>query len=543
MIEKLLKNKPAKERAKIKATEIAKFDHRGKFTVGDIKVEILSLEKIQVGHLHGVEIYARAWKNGKPLGWGKDGSVEIERFRIFNPPVLVDDPNGDIVREFVDPDTKKTKQRKLREDPIQAIRKSLAHTIKVSGKENTKVIKGKIGHTTDTFYPDADPESTSMDGWQGEGNADGLSWSELHDESGGGTPMSGAWADQPELYIGYQEDYISNKWTQLYRSMILFDTSALPDNANISSAVISIYGKEILNDVGNSIGSCIYSANPASNTDLSTADFDQYGTTELANTIAVGDFNDSAYNDHTLNASGIAAISKTGVSKFGWRESTYDAPDNTPPWQGNNCGTYPCYDRFRAYSADETGTSKDPKLVVTYTPIQTLYATVTETISLTDTLEKKANFSKTIQESISTQDALSKQASMSVTKLETLSLTDALSTIKAKIVNILDTFHLTDTLQKTTKFTKTITENISLTDTLISVKTFFATISETLHLSDAVSRTAKFAKTISETLHLSDTLTITGKFWNWITKNVSSWTNRSKHTSSWTFKDKSQPPN
>src|SRR3989344_2016473 len=50
--------------------------------------EIQSVQKIE----GGIEILARAWKDGKQLGFGKDGSVEIERFKIFNPPILVDDP-------------------------------------------------------------------------------------------------------------------------------------------------------------------------------------------------------------------------------------------------------------------------------------------------------------------------------------------------------------------------------------------------------------------------------------------------------------------
>ena len=29
---------------------------------------------------HPIEILARAWKDGKPLGFGADGSVETERY-------------------------------------------------------------------------------------------------------------------------------------------------------------------------------------------------------------------------------------------------------------------------------------------------------------------------------------------------------------------------------------------------------------------------------------------------------------------------------
>ena len=162
MIEKRLKNKNAKERADIKGAEIAKHDFRGLHNdrKTGIRIEITKIEKIK----GGVQIFARAWKNGKQLGFGKDGSVDIERFRIFNPPVLVDDPNGTITRDIFDIDGNKTGVRRLREDPAEAMRQVIAHNAKLVGKEGTKIVEGKIGNTTDTFYPDADPESTSVDG-------------------------------------------------------------------------------------------------------------------------------------------------------------------------------------------------------------------------------------------------------------------------------------------------------------------------------------------------------------------------------------------
>src|SRR3989304_1790351 len=70
----------------------------------------------------------------KPIGFGKDGSVETERFRFYNPPIMVDDPAGIIIRESTDMEGKIT-QRRLREDPAQAIKESLAHTIKVTGQD------------------------------------------------------------------------------------------------------------------------------------------------------------------------------------------------------------------------------------------------------------------------------------------------------------------------------------------------------------------------------------------------------------------------
>jgi hypothetical protein len=65
----------------------------------------------------------------------------------------------------------------------------------------------------------------------------------------------------------------------------------------------------------------------------------------------------------TLNGSGIAAISKTGISKFGLR-SNYDATGTAPTW-ASLADTY-----LQGYSSEQ-GTGYKPKLVVTYTPAVT----------------------------------------------------------------------------------------------------------------------------------------------------------------------------
>ena len=110
------------------------------------------MKPIEINGSNGIELFAKAWKGGKQLGF-LDGTVEIERFRIYNPPVLVDDPNGDIIREWTDEETGELKQRKLKYDPTQAIKNSLAHTISLVAKDGKDIIKGKVGNTTSTFYP------------------------------------------------------------------------------------------------------------------------------------------------------------------------------------------------------------------------------------------------------------------------------------------------------------------------------------------------------------------------------------------------------
>lgn len=92
MIKDLIQNKTASEIIDIKVTEICKLDFVGDYSnvVPGLDIKILSIEKIK----DGISIFAQAWRNGEQIGFGKDGSIDIERFRIFNPPILVRDPNG-----------------------------------------------------------------------------------------------------------------------------------------------------------------------------------------------------------------------------------------------------------------------------------------------------------------------------------------------------------------------------------------------------------------------------------------------------------------
>src|SRR3990167_8130850 len=79
------------DRAFLKTCEMAK---RGTEFAGiydspqyGTRIEIISeVKNIEINGQHGIELFARAWRGTQQLGFGSDGSVEIERFRIFNPP-------------------------------------------------------------------------------------------------------------------------------------------------------------------------------------------------------------------------------------------------------------------------------------------------------------------------------------------------------------------------------------------------------------------------------------------------------------------------
>ena len=70
-----------------KAAAIIAADVVGEYDFEDYHIEVQSITQIP----EGVRIFARAWQGSEPVGFGTDGSVEIERFNFINPPVMVPD--------------------------------------------------------------------------------------------------------------------------------------------------------------------------------------------------------------------------------------------------------------------------------------------------------------------------------------------------------------------------------------------------------------------------------------------------------------------
>lgn len=348
---------PVKERAIIKATEIAKLDFVGTYTDSTygIRVEIQSINDIG----GGIEIMVRAWKGVEQLGFGSDGSVDIERFLIWNPPILIADPTGDIVREWVDED-ENIRIRRLTEDPLQAVRETLAHTIKIVGKTDGEIVEGKIGRTTSTFFPAAGANSP-VDG-EVIRNGQDVIWSTLRSGAGNASSDTGA-----EIDISHVDaNATTNQYRGIERGIFLYDTSAIDDADAIDSATLSLYVTVKTNDHSGEASvnsaSVIVASTPASDNALVDADYSQLGSTDFGRTQKQADLTLNAYEDVALNSSGLSNISKTGLSKFGatsgWDFDNLDPHNNGIIWASGGM------QRIQVSSADVAGTTQDPKLVV-----------------------------------------------------------------------------------------------------------------------------------------------------------------------------------
>lgn len=207
-----------------------------------------------------------------------------------------------------------------------------------------------------TFYPDADPETSSFDGYVSRGVVG--NWATIRAGNG-----DGGFSNTTSILARVSCTATTDEYTTLARGLIVFLTEGITDTDTIDSATLSLYGKNNNSDRRNqSIG--ITQCVTASNTNHTSSDYqNNVATTRLCDTDAdITGISLAAYTDFTLNATGLSEINvgSGGVSKFCVRFSG-DMDNAQPAWfSGWVIG-------MDFHSADTTGTANDPKLVVNTT--------------------------------------------------------------------------------------------------------------------------------------------------------------------------------
>lgn len=212
---------------------------------------------------------------------------------------------------------------------------------------------------SDTFYPDANPESGSVDGSVARASVNeafatiaGGAGTLYYDSSGILTTPS------------INASTTSNQYAGHYYPVFVYDTSTIGAGGSVSAGTFSVAASAKGDNYSPLYASGIVpvATTTASNTALAAADYeDMRGKTKLATAItsAAWDVTGTAYNDFTLNASGLANINVASTSKFALPFEK--VVDNIAPTWGNSKGAYT--NTLHA----ENGSYK-PKLVLTYTP-------------------------------------------------------------------------------------------------------------------------------------------------------------------------------
>lgn len=213
---------------------------------------------------------------------------------------------------------------------------------------------------TDTFYPDADAETNTVDGIVVFSDHNGFSqndWDTHHDTA------TGSSAHSSDAQTDFARTSKNDQGFGTHRAFLLFDTSSIGASQTVDSAELSLYvtGRANGDNDGDDFIVLVHEATPASNTNLVTGDFDQCGSvdspTEVSNRIDIGSFTLNAYNAFTINT--LSTVNTTGISRYCGREG-HDVLDS--PYAG---GTDTEND-IKVKYAETSGTSQDPKLVVTF---------------------------------------------------------------------------------------------------------------------------------------------------------------------------------
>ena len=299
-----------------------------------------------------VEFFVKAWMpNGKQRLVFGPNKVGIERFQIVNIPVLTPDPLGGVEPSgSLDPVSLVTLYRpKLTEDILLTARTLLEQAVAVTGiPDDGNGMLDKIGQTTAVVYP-------SLDGYVQRTSVTEV-WATILAGAGNVVNTAGS-ARGP----GARAFTSGSTYNALDRIKMCFDTSVIPAGSTKSAASIVLTGATTkLNGLGSPTVD-ITQGGGATNS-IVVGDFGATGTYQTVfGSITYAAWSSSLGNTYNLNQAGIDNVIAGGISIFASRIGWDTATGGTPSWI-SNAQTY-----LYHYLSEQTGTSQDPTLTVTYT--------------------------------------------------------------------------------------------------------------------------------------------------------------------------------
>jgi len=157
----------------------------------------------------------------------------------------------------------------------------------------------------------------------------------------------------------------TDEYQTISRLIATFDTSGIPDGDTITAGTLSLYVTSKFNgflgeDSDNS-RIVVVASTPANSNAVVAADYGQTGSTSFGESQVQASISLDTYEVITLNASGLSNVSKTGISEFG-TISKWDLGNTVTgiTWKDND------QQKIRGSLADTSGTTEDPKLIITH---------------------------------------------------------------------------------------------------------------------------------------------------------------------------------
>lgn len=223
--------------------------------------------------------------------------------------------------------------------------------------------------TISPFAGAGDGEVRNLGGDGGAGDPDWV----VYCVDGGGTHVSATattaivLSQDKEQTLGEDVTYICN----IRRVFLPFDTSSIPAGSSVSAATLNVYVTSKTNNLDDGVDYItVVQTSQATHTTLATSDFPSVGSTHgVSSPTDIGSITTSAYNTFTLNSTGRGFIKFSGVDApcsatngitcIGLREG-HDM-------NGVALGSLNLQDSITISTSENTGTSQDPYMNITYT--------------------------------------------------------------------------------------------------------------------------------------------------------------------------------
>lgn len=267
-----------------------------------------------------VHVFVRAWLGWRPVGFGVDGSCEVEHIRLYG-------FSGDLDTE-------------------------VRRVLRLVAKPWARPERGKVAATTTVVRPN--PGTTAP----ADGRLSRVAGVQTFDQirNGGGSDVEMANTAAQAALVA---DSTTDTFFAMRRIGLGFDTSPIGTDT-ISSASLELTSDGKATGLGET-ALCLVSFSPSDPGNFPISDYsvDRWGSTDLASRVSSASW-PAGGSKHTfaLNSAGISHINKTGYTFFGLR-TAWDV-DGTfgGSWVANEVT------RFAIVTADATGTTNDPTLTI-----------------------------------------------------------------------------------------------------------------------------------------------------------------------------------
>lgn len=221
-----------------------------------------------------------------------------------------------------------------------------------------------LGFDVLDFYPDANPETSSVDGYI-VSSSDALdSWSNIK----GGTSDNLTASSSSLMYlliIGDDSDPPTNSWKSLRKVFCLFDTKALGPYANVTSATLDVQisnpaagYEQFLNDAEGS--AYVTPSLPASDTNIVASDWGNVTDEKISDALLPGDFPTTFQTKtvtFTINTNSLTYIKIDDITRLALR-LVCEIDDVEP--------SVPSGEQSHGFIVFDANTTPAPKLTVDY---------------------------------------------------------------------------------------------------------------------------------------------------------------------------------